>query len=151
VLVAREIHGGALVQQADVCPTDTSAWHVVTESQPDEPLMTQLEFAWNVVRHVRSNAIAVCNDFAVLGIGAGQMSRIDAVNIALSKACGRTTGAVLSSDAFFPFPDSITKAAVAGIAAVIQPGGSRKDKEVIAACNEHGLPMVFTGRRHFKH
>lgn len=150
-LTVREIDGGALVQEADVWPSNTSGWQVVTEIQPDEALFAELRFAWDVVRHVRSNAIAVCGDFASLGIGAGQMSRVDAVDIALAKAGQRTNGAVLSSDAFFPFPDSITKAAAAGIAAVIQPGGSRKDEEVVAACNELGLSMVFTGRRHFKH
>ena len=147
----REIDGGALVQDADVLSSDTTQWTVATEAQPDEALMAELKFAWDVVRHVRSNAITVCRDLAACGIGAGQMSRVDAVEIALSKAGEKSNGAVLSSDAFFPFPDSIHKAAKSGIAGIIQPGGSKKDGEVVAACNEHGLPMVFTGRRHFKH
>jgi phosphoribosylaminoimidazolecarboxamide formyltransferase/IMP cyclohydrolase len=87
----------------------------------------------------------------LLGAGAGQMSRVDSVDISINKAGDRVSGSVLASDAFFPFPDSIHKAAAAGVAAIIEPGGSKKDDEVIAACNEHGLPMVFTGRRHFKH
>jgi phosphoribosylaminoimidazolecarboxamide formyltransferase/IMP cyclohydrolase len=149
--VVREVNGGVLVQEADTLATDPSDWQIVTETKAEDGMMAELKFAWDVVRHVRSNAIAVCNGLASCGIGAGQMSRVDAVDIALSKAGERTQGAVLSSDAFFPFPDSIHKAAAAGIAAVIQPGGSKKDSEVIAACNEHGLAMIFTGRRHFKH
>ena len=100
---------------------------------------------------MKSNAIAVTRDRALCGAGAGQMSRVDSVEIALQKAGDRSRGAVLASDAFFPFPDSIHRAAAAGIAAIIQPGGSKRDDEVIAACNECGMPMVFTGRRHFKH
>ncbi len=132
VQVVREINGGILVQESDVLPTDVSGWEVMTAAKADETLMADLKFAWDVVRHVRSNAIAVCHDSASCGIGAGQMSRVDAVDIALSKAGERTRGAVLSSDAFFPFPDSIHKAAAAGILAVVQPGGSRKDDEVIS-------------------
>jgi phosphoribosylaminoimidazolecarboxamide formyltransferase/IMP cyclohydrolase len=104
-----------------------------------------------MVRHVKSNAIVICKDRMLLGAGAGQMSRVDSTEIAVKKAGDRITGSVLASDAFFPFPDSIHYAAKAGVTAIIEPGGSRKDDEVIAACNEHGLPMVFTGRRHFKH
>ena len=104
-----------------------------------------------MVRHVKSNAIVLCKDRMLLGAGAGQMSRVDSVEIAVAKAGDRARGAALGSDAFFPFPDSIERAAAAGVAAVIQPGGSRKDDEVIAACNRYGLAMVFTGRRHFKH
>jgi phosphoribosylaminoimidazolecarboxamide formyltransferase/IMP cyclohydrolase len=100
---------------------------------------------------VKSNAIVLVRDRALVGVGAGQMSRVDAVEIAIRKAGGRARGAVLASDAFFPFEDSIQHAAEAGVAAVIQPGGSRRDDEVIAACNRYGLPMIFTGRRHFRH
>ena len=149
--VLRFIEGGALVQEADDQPDEQAAWKVVTEAQPDERQWVDLRFAWALVRPVKSNAIVVAKDRMVLGVGAGQMSRVDSVEIALKKAGDRLPGAVLASDAFFPFPDSIELAAKAGIAAVIQPGGSMRDAEVIAACNRHGLPMVFTGRRHFKH
>jgi phosphoribosylaminoimidazolecarboxamide formyltransferase/IMP cyclohydrolase len=104
-----------------------------------------------MVRHVKSNAITLSKDRALVGVGAGQMSRVDSVEIAIRKAGDRVRGGVLASDAFFPFGDSIGLAAKAGVAAIIQPGGSKRDDEVIAACNEHGLPMIFTGRRHFKH
>jgi phosphoribosylaminoimidazolecarboxamide formyltransferase/IMP cyclohydrolase len=113
--------------------------------------LADLRFGWAIVRHVKSNAIVVCKDRMLLGVGAGQMSRVDSTEIAIKKAGDRVRGAVLASDAFFPFPDSIQKAAEAGIAAIIQPGGSVKDQEVIDACNQAGLPMIFTGRRHFKH
>ena len=113
--------------------------------------MEDLRFGWAIVRHVKSNAIALCKDRSLCGAGAGQMSRVDSVEIAINKAGERASGSILASDAFFPFPDSIHRAADAGVAAVIQPGGSKRDDEVIAACNERGLPMVFTGRRHFKH
>jgi len=147
----RPIEGGMLVQQADVLPDDQSEWKVVTKSKPTDAQMADLRFAWAMVRFVKSNAITVCKDRMLLGAGAGQMSRVDSVEIAISKAADRVKGAVLGSDAFFPFPDSIERAAAVGIAAVIQPGGSRKDDEVIEACNRHKLAMIFTGRRHFKH
>lgn len=147
----RTVDGGLLVQEPDVADDPEAEWQVVTERKPDDALRAELRFAWSIVRHVKSNAIAVCRNATLLGAGAGQMSRVDSVEIALKKAGERARGAVLSSDAFFPFPDSIHHAAAAGIAAVIQPGGSKKDNETIAACNEHGLPMIFTGRRHFKH
>ena len=140
-----------LVQDADVIADDYPGWEVVTETEPNETLVSELKFAWQMVRHIKSNAIAVCREQSLVGAGAGQMSRVDSVEIAIRKAGDRTQGAVLSSDAFFPFPDSIHAAAEAGIAAIIQPGGSRGDESVIEACNEHGIPMIFTGRRHFKH
>ncbi len=149
--VYRCIEGGALMQEADVLPVCEEAWKVVTETQPTDAQWADLRFAWEIVRHVKSNAIAVCKDRMLLGAGAGQMSRIDSVEIALKKAGNRIAGSVLSSDAFFPFPDSIHRCADAGITAVIEPGGSKKDDQVIAACNEHRLPMIFTGQRHFKH
>src|SRR5436309_2083670 len=111
----------------------------------------RLRFAWAVVRHVKSNAIVLAKERTLLGVGAGQMSRVDSVEIAIKKAGDRARGAALGSDAFFPFPDSIEKAAAAGVASIVQPGGSKKDPDVIAACNERGLAMIFTGRRHFKH
>ena len=149
--VLRCIEGGALMQEADATADPEDEWKVVTDTKPTDQQMADLRFAWEIVRHVKSNAIAVCKDRMLLGAGAGQMSRVDSVEIAIEKAGDRIAGAVLSSDAFFPFPDSIERCAAAGIAAIIEPGGSRKDEEVIAACNQHGLPMIFTGRRHFKH
>jgi phosphoribosylaminoimidazolecarboxamide formyltransferase / IMP cyclohydrolase len=147
----RPIGGGMLVQDADAGEDPECDWKVVTQHQPSPEQMADLRLAWTLVRHVKSNAITIVKDGTLLGAGAGQMSRIDSVEIALRKAGPRALGAVLGSDAFFPFADSIPMAASAGIAAIIQPGGSRRDDDVIAACNAHGIPMIFTGRRHFKH
>ena len=147
----RSIEGGLLVQQADSSSDTEGQWKVVTEKQPDDVCLADLRFAWSTARHVKSNAIVLVSGRALVGVGAGQMSRVDAVQIAIRKAGDRAAGAVLGSDAFFPFADSIDEAAAAGVAAVIQPGGSRRDDEVIDACNRHGLPMIFTGRRHFRH
>ena len=147
----REIDGGMLVQQADDEVDLYSEWKVVTANQPTDEQIADLRFAWTMVRHVKSNAIVVGKDQALCGVGAGQMSRVDAVEIAIRKAGERAAGTVLASDAFFPFADSIEAAADAGIQAFVQPGGSRNDDEVVAACNTRGLPMIFTGRRHFKH
>jgi phosphoribosylaminoimidazolecarboxamide formyltransferase/IMP cyclohydrolase len=124
---------------------------VVTEVKPTDAQMADLRFAWEMVRHVKSNAIVLCKDRMLLGAGAGQMSRVDSTEIAIKKAGDRAEGSVLGSDAFFPFPDSIERAAAAGVAAVIQPGGSKNDGASIAACNQFGMAMVVTGRRHFKH
>ncbi len=124
---------------------------VVTEAKPDDKTLRDLIFAWKVVKHVKSNAIVVAKHGQTLGIGAGQMSRVDAVEIALKKAGEKAKGAVLASDAFFPFRDSIDLAAEYGIKAIIQPGGSIRDKEVIEACNEHGIVMIFTHVRVFRH
>jgi phosphoribosylaminoimidazolecarboxamide formyltransferase/IMP cyclohydrolase len=147
----RQIEGGMLVQETDSAADPEGEWKVVTQKSPDDALLADLRFGWAVVRHVKSNAIALAKGTALVGCGAGQMSRVDSVEIAIQKAGPRAKGAILASDAFFPFPDSIHRAAAAGIAAIIQPGGSVRDDEVIAAANEHGLPMIFTGRRHFKH
>jgi len=147
----RFISGGVLMQQADTLPDPEEQWRVVTELQPSESQWDDLRFAWTLVRFVKSNAIVLAKDGMLLGAGAGQMSRVDSTEIAIKKAGDRVSGSVLASDAFFPFPDSIERAAAAGVAAIIQPGGSVKDKEVIAACNQHKLPMIFTGRRHFRH
>jgi len=133
--VFRQIDGGMLCQVADDLADDTSAWKVVTEAQPTDTLQADLALAWAACRHVKSNAIVLAKDCALVGVGAGQMSRVDSVEIAIRKAGDKARGAVLASDAFFPFDDSIHQAAEAGIAAVIQPGGSRRDAEVIAACN----------------
>ncbi len=147
----RQISGGMLCQTADDRPDDEAEWEVVTSTEPSESQRVDLRFAWAVCRHVKSNAIVLVEEQSLVGVGAGQMSRVDAVQIAIEKAGERAQGAVLASDAFFPFDDSIHQAAAAGIKAVIQPGGSRRDDEVIAACNRHGLAMIFTGRRHFRH
>lgn len=147
----RSISGGWLVQDSDGLAVDSSGWSVATEQSVDEALMEELRFGWSVIRFVKSNAIALSNDLALVGVGAGQMSRVDSVRIAIEKAGDRAKGSVLSSDAFFPFADSIELAAAAGIRAIIQPGGSVRDKEVIAACNQHGIPMVLAGQRHFRH
>ncbi len=150
-LQMRPIDGGLLVQENDCHPDTESEWSVVTDVTPDDAMMAELRFSWAVCRHVKSNAIVVTKDRMLCGAGAGQMSRVDSVDIAITKAGDRVRGCVLASDAFFPFPDSIVKGAAAGIVAVIQPGGSRNDDAVIDACNQHGIPMVMTGRRHFKH
>ncbi len=147
----RVLEGGLLLQDADVLPDPENEWKVVTACQPTAAQWGDLRFAWAMVRHVKSNAIVLAKDRMLLGAGAGQMSRVDAVEISIKKAGDRVRGSVLASDAFFPFPDSIEAAAAVGVVAVIQPGGSRNDPDVIAACNRHQVPMIFTGRRHFKH
>ena len=147
----RNIDGGFLAQEADVAADPEAEWKIVTEAHPTDQQLADLRFTWALCRHVKSNAIVLGKDRAVVGVGAGQMSRVDAVEIAISKAGDRSTGSVLASDAFFPFDDSIHRAVEAGVVAVIQPGGSRRDGEVIAACNQHALPMIFSERRHFKH
>jgi phosphoribosylaminoimidazolecarboxamide formyltransferase/IMP cyclohydrolase len=126
-------------------------WKTATETEVGDELWDDLAFAWEIVRHVKSNAIVLAKETSLIGVGAGQMSRVDSVEIAIDKGGERANGSILASDAFFPFPDSIDAAADAGVVAIIQPGGSRRDQEVIDACNQRGLPMVLTGRRHFKH
>jgi phosphoribosylaminoimidazolecarboxamide formyltransferase/IMP cyclohydrolase len=150
-LELRSVAGGILAQRPDVAADDPATWKVVTRTAPAEPLSRALEFAFTVVRRLTSNAIAVCHGTSLAGGGIGQTSRVDAVRIALEKAGDRARGGVLASDAFFPFPDSIELIAKAGIAAIVQPGGSKRDAEVIAAADAAGIPMVFTARRHFRH
>lgn len=147
----RRITGGLLAQERDDRPEEPDSWNVVTERQPTEAELAELAFAWRVCKHVKSNAILFAKDRSVVGVGAGQMSRLDSSFIAAHKAGDRAKGAVVASDAFFPFRDGVDEAAKSGVTAVIQPGGSRNDDQVIQACNEHGLAMVFTGRRHFRH
>lgn len=147
----RLIAGGFLLQDADESPATPDDWKVVTETQPTPEQWQELIFAWKVCKHVKSNAIVVTSDRTTLGIGAGQMNRIGAVNIALQQAGDRTKGATLASDGFFPFDDSVRQAAAAGIGAIAQPGGSLRDKDSIDAANELGLAMIFTGIRHFLH
>ena len=145
------IAGGFLVQESDEAIDDSQEWKVVSEAQPTAAQMAELVFAWKVAKHVKSNAIVVTGDRATLGIGAGQMNRVGAVKIALEQASQKARGAILASDGFFPFDDSVRTAAAAGIAAIIQPGGSLRDKDSITAANELGLVMVLTGTRHFLH
>ncbi|MEX0939050.1 MAG: bifunctional phosphoribosylaminoimidazolecarboxamide formyltransferase/IMP cyclohydrolase [Pirellulales bacterium] len=147
----RDIDGGYLLQESDLEADPEGQWNVPTKAQPDDAQWADLRFTWAVCRYVRSNAIVLGKNRALAGVGAGQMSRVDAVEIALRKSDEDATGCVLASDAFFPFRDSIDRAADAGIAAVIQPGGSRNDDQVVTACDEHNIPMIFTGRRHFRH
>jgi phosphoribosylaminoimidazolecarboxamide formyltransferase/IMP cyclohydrolase len=147
----RTLLGGVLVQEADDQPSDPSAWQVVSQRQPSAEELEDLGFAWRLVRHVRSNAIVVARAGQSLGIGAGQMNRVGSARLALEAAAEGAKGAVLASDGFFPFDDTVRLAASHGIRALIQPGGSVRDADSIAACDELGLAMVTTGRRHFLH
>ena len=147
----RPLEGGALFQETDTQSDPEDQWTVVTNKKPEKNAWDDIRFAWEMVRHVKSNAIVLAKDGMLLGAGAGQMSRIDSVKIAIQKAVDRIVGSILASDAFFPFPDSIDLISGHGIQAVIQPGGSRGDEAVIDACNKYDIPMIFTGRRHFKH
>ncbi len=147
----RRIDGGFLLQTPEEVAVDRSAWSVATERAPTEAEWADLTMAWVVCAAVASNAIVLVKDGRAVGIGAGQQSRVDAAEIAARKAAGRAVGGACASDAFYPFRDGLDAAAAAGATAVIQPGGSVRDPEVVAAANEHGLAMVFTGRRHFRH
>ena len=143
------IRGGAVIQQSDEDPGID--WRVVTQKQPTEAQLKALKLQWAIVQHVKSNAIVIGTDTRLLGVGAGQMNRVQSVRLALAQAGEQTHGAVLASDAFFPFPDSIVTAAEQGIAAVVHPGGSKKDSDVIEKADELGLVMCLTGIRHFNH
>jgi phosphoribosylaminoimidazolecarboxamide formyltransferase/IMP cyclohydrolase len=147
----RTIDGGFLVQTADVVSTDRRSWRVVTEAQPTDAQWADMTLAWQVVAKVGSNAIVLVHDRQAVGIGCGQQNRRDAGRLAGEKAAGRAQGGVYASDAFFPFPDGLEGAIDAGAGCVIQPGGSIRDDEVIAAADAAGLAMVFTGERHFRH
>lgn len=152
--VAKPIAGGLLVQEADHCLLDDTRLTVATQTQPSDPQTQDLLFAWRVAKFVKSNAIVYARDGQTIGIGAGQMSRVDSARIAGQKAGDadlKIAGSVMASDAFFPFRDSIDTAAKAGIQAIIQPGGSIRDQEVIDAANEAGIAMLLTGMRHFRH
>jgi phosphoribosylaminoimidazolecarboxamide formyltransferase/IMP cyclohydrolase len=150
-LQLKRIIGGILVQQPDLGEIKESELRTVTKRAPTAEEMHTLRFAWKVSKHVKSNAIVFAKDGATLGVGAGQMSRVDSVKIAVMKAQQPLAGSVVASDAFFPFPDGVEEAAKAGATAVIQPGGSMRDNEVVAAADRLGLAMVFTGMRHFLH
>jgi len=147
----RRVSGlGFVAQTADLTP-DSVPMRTVSKREPTDKEVEDLLFAWRVVKHVKSNAIVLAKDLTLLGMGAGQPSRVDSVEIALKKAGDRSPGSVLASDAFFPFPDGVELAAKGGITAIIQPGGSVRDEEAIRVANEHNIAMVFTGMRHFKH
>jgi phosphoribosylaminoimidazolecarboxamide formyltransferase/IMP cyclohydrolase len=151
----RKVAGGLLVQDADNDIEDRVHMEVVTDRKPTEEEWGELLFAWKVGKHVRSNAIVLAHGLATIGIGAGQMSRVDSVRLAVDKArenrADQLQGSAMASDAFLPFADGVEAAIEAGVTAVIQPGGSRRDQEVIEAANRAGISMVFTGRRHFRH
>jgi phosphoribosylaminoimidazolecarboxamide formyltransferase/IMP cyclohydrolase len=147
----RAIDGGYLAQSLDDRPEDPNDWSCPTARQPSDEELEALAFAWRVCRHVKSNAIVVANRDQTVGVGAGQMSRVDSCELALRKAQLPTAGTVAASDAFFPFRDGLDVLATAGVRGVVQPGGSKRDDEVIAAADEHGIAMLFTGMRHFKH
>jgi phosphoribosylaminoimidazolecarboxamide formyltransferase/IMP cyclohydrolase len=150
-LDVRVLHGGALVQDADAAPESGTELEVVSTRQPTEDEWRDLRFAWIVSMRVKSNAIVFARDLATVGVGAGQMSRVDASVLAVRKAGDRAKGSVMASDAFFPFPDAVEVAADAGVTAVIHPGGSIRDEEVLAVAEARGMAVVVTGRRHFRH
>jgi phosphoribosylaminoimidazolecarboxamide formyltransferase/IMP cyclohydrolase len=147
----RSIEGGALVEDVDAVLETVSDMKVVTSAQPTAEQWEDLVFAWKVASRVKSNAIVLATDLATVGVGAGQMNRLTSVEIAVRQAGEKTRGSCLASDAFFPFRDGVDRALEAGVAAIIQPGGSVRDEEVVAAAEERSIPMVFTGRRHFRH
>jgi phosphoribosylaminoimidazolecarboxamide formyltransferase/IMP cyclohydrolase len=147
----KRVRGGMLVQDRDQDMETRDEMQIVTERHPSEKEWGDLLFAWKVAKHVRSNAIVLGKDLSTAGIGAGQMSRVDSVRIAVDKARGSLEGAAMASDAFFPFADGPQVAIEAGVRSIIQPGGSKRDHEVVDACDETGVAMVFTSRRHFRH
>ncbi|MBA3353268.1 MAG: bifunctional phosphoribosylaminoimidazolecarboxamide formyltransferase/IMP cyclohydrolase, partial [Blastocatellia bacterium] len=150
----KQISGGFLVQDTDLRKISRAELTIVTEKHPTETELRSMLLAWQVCKHVKSNAIVLANEFQTIGVGSGQMNRVDSVRIAEMRATRfdlSVAGSALASDAFFPFRDNVDEAAKMGVAAIIQPGGSIKDDESIAAANEHGIAMAFTGIRHFKH
>jgi phosphoribosylaminoimidazolecarboxamide formyltransferase / IMP cyclohydrolase len=150
-LQLKRILGGMLVQESDLGEIKSAELKVVTQRAPTAEELATMKFAWKVSKHVKSNAIVFAKDGATLGVGAGQMSRVDSVKLAVMKAQSSLQGSIVASDAFFPFPDGVEEAAKAGAVAVIQPGGSVRDKDVIAAADRLGMAMVFTAMRHFLH
>ena len=147
----RSVSGGLLLQTPDTVGEQETEYSVVTEREPTLEEVTDLMFAWKVVRHVKSNAIVLAHKLAVVGVGAGQMNRAASVQLAVDKAAERARGSVLASDAYFPFADGVEIAAKAGVTAIIQPGGSIRDEEAIRMANRYAVAMVFTGKRHFRH
>jgi phosphoribosylaminoimidazolecarboxamide formyltransferase/IMP cyclohydrolase len=154
MLSSRRVTGGLLLQERDLGDIDLAKAQVVTKRQPTALEMEALKFAWRIVKYVKSNAVIYATADQLIGVGAGQMSRVDSSKLAIIKAANAglsTRGTVVASDAFFPFRDGIDEAAKAGATAVVQPGGSVRDQEVIQAANEHDMAMIFTGMRHFRH
>ena len=147
----RRVEGGFLVQEFDQAVEDKALYKVVGDKQPDPKLAKDMEFGWKLVKHVKSNAIVLVKDGVSVGVGAGQMNRVGSLAIAIQQAGDKAKGSVMASDALLPFRDSVDACAKAGVAAIIQTGGSVRDKEVIEAANQHGIPMIFTSYRHFKH
>jgi phosphoribosylaminoimidazolecarboxamide formyltransferase/IMP cyclohydrolase len=155
-LILRSVGGGVLAQTADDRGVDEATWQVVTKRSPNEAERGALAFAWIAAKHTKSNAIVLAQGAAphgavAVGVGAGQMNRVDSVHLAVRRAGERARGAVLGSDAFFPFADGVEAAGEAGVTAIIQPGGSVRDAEVIEAADRWGIAMVFTAERHFRH
>jgi phosphoribosylaminoimidazolecarboxamide formyltransferase / IMP cyclohydrolase len=149
--VLKNISGGMLVQEADLHELRESDLRVVTQRRPTPDEKRAMLFAWKVCKHAKSNAILYARDGQTVGVGAGQMSRVDSCKIGAMKAQLPLTGTVAASDAFFPFPDGVEEIAKAGATAIIQPGGSVRDQEITEAADRHGLAMIFTGVRHFRH
>jgi phosphoribosylaminoimidazolecarboxamide formyltransferase/IMP cyclohydrolase len=150
----KAVGGGLLVQTSDSLPAQPDLWKCVTDRQPAKEELEALIFAWRIVKHVKSNAIVYARAGFLVGVGAGQMSRVDSVKLGATKARDlkhSLEGTVLASDAFFPFPDGVEEAARVGVTAIVQPGGSVRDSEVIMVANQHGIAMVLTGVRHFSH
>jgi phosphoribosylaminoimidazolecarboxamide formyltransferase/IMP cyclohydrolase len=147
----RQLSGGFLVQTAPHFASARNDWRVVTKVAPTAEQWVDAELAWRICGHVKSNSIVLVKDGQAVGIGAGQQNRVEAGEIAAKKANGRAVGGACASDAFYPFPDGVEAAASAGVAVVVQPGGSVKDEDVITRADELGLAMVFTGERHFLH
>ena len=147
----RPITGGVLVQTPDAIDEDPSTWEIVTNRHPSEDELRDLAFAWKAVKHIKSNAIVFAKEQSLVGMGAGQPNRVVSVHLSGRAAGEKAKGSVLASDAFFPFPDNIELAAQAGVTAIVQPGGSIRDSEVVDAANQSNLAMVFTGVRHFRH
>jgi phosphoribosylaminoimidazolecarboxamide formyltransferase/IMP cyclohydrolase len=147
----RSVRGGYLLQTPDRGDPEGTSWQVVSERRPSADELQALRFGWKAVQAVKSNAIVIARADATVGIGGGLPSRVDAVRLAVQKAGERAQGAILASDAFFPFPDAVEEAARAGITALVQPGGSIRDQEVIDAVNAQNMAMIFTGVRHFRH
>jgi phosphoribosylaminoimidazolecarboxamide formyltransferase/IMP cyclohydrolase len=147
----KRLLGGFLVQTRDALPEQSFTPKVVTQRQPVLAELTSLYFAWRAVKHVTSNGVVLAKGLSLVGFGSGQPSRQDAVDLACRKAGERAAGSVLASDGFFPFPDAVERAADAGVTAIIQPGGSSRDPELIRVANRHGLAMIFTGERHYRH
>ncbi len=147
----RCVIGGLLLQKRDLVGWEPDALTYPTKARPSTKQLEDLRIAWLVAKHTKSNTIVLVKNKKVLGVGAGQMNRVESGLIAFKHAGDEANGCALASDAFFPFPDNVENASKAGVAAIVQPGGSKKDDEVIAAADEHGIAMVFTGKRHFKH